>query len=151
MKDHYCWMDNVSEWWPCDSKMDGCPFLFVFAIACYINIHCAAMFVEISLSDRTPSYQWKHARDHRRLKRLEMNALLLPLAAMYICSHNEVQKLLDHTLTNIHDGVINVFRVIGHLCWEFTGHRWIPHTKASDVEFWCFLWSAPEWSVSKQS
>ena len=23
------------------------------------------------------------------------------------------------------------------------GLRWIPHTKASDAEFWCFLWSAP--------
>ena len=37
----------------------------------------------------------------------------------------------------------NIFRVIGPLCGEFTGHRWIPHTKASDVELWCFLWSAP--------
>ena len=23
------------------------------------------------------------------------------------------------------------------------GRRWIPHTKASDAELWCFLWSAP--------
>ena len=38
----------------------------------------------------------------------------------------------------------NIFRVTGHLCGEFTGHRWIPHTKASDAELWCFLWSAPE-------
>ena len=28
----------------------------------------------------------------------------------------------------------NIFRVTGHLCGEFTGHRWIPHTKASDAE-----------------
>ena len=41
------------------------------------------------------------------------------------------------------------FRVTGHLCGEFTGHRWIPHTKASDAELWCFLWSASEW-LSKQ-
>ena len=27
---------------------------------------------------------------------------------------------------------------------EFTGHRWIPRTKASDTELWYFLWSAPE-------
>ena len=27
-----------------------------------------------------------------------------------------------------------IFRVTGPLCREFTGHRWIPHTKASDVE-----------------
>ena len=38
----------------------------------------------------------------------------------------------------------NISRVAGHLWWEFTGHRWIPRTKASDAELWCFLWSAPE-------
>ena len=38
----------------------------------------------------------------------------------------------------------NIFRVTGHLCGEFTGLRWIPHTKASDAELWCFLWSASE-------
>ena len=27
----------------------------------------------------------------------------------------------------------NIFRVTGRLCGKFTGHRWIPHTKASDV------------------
>ena len=38
----------------------------------------------------------------------------------------------------------NIFRVTGHLCGEFTGHRWIPRTKANVAELWCFLWSAPE-------
>ena len=38
----------------------------------------------------------------------------------------------------------NIFPVTGHLCGEFTGHRWIPLTKASDVELWCLLWSAPK-------
>ena len=38
----------------------------------------------------------------------------------------------------------NIFRVTGHLCGEFTGHRWIPHRKASNTELWWFLWSAPE-------
>ena len=33
----------------------------------------------------------------------------------------------------------NIFRVIGHYRGEFTGHRWIPRTKASDAEIWCFL------------
>ena len=33
----------------------------------------------------------------------------------------------------------NIFRVTGHLCGEFTGLRWIPHTKASDADLWCFL------------
>ena len=47
----------------------------------------------------------------------------------------------------LHDDIIkngNIFRVTGHLCGEFTGHRWIPRTKASDAELWCFLWSASE-------
>ena len=39
----------------------------------------------------------------------------------------------------------NIFRVTGPLCGEFTGHRWIPRTKASDAELWCL--TAPEWTV----
>ena len=41
----------------------------------------------------------------------------------------------------------NIFRVIGPLCGEFIGRRWIPLTKSSDTKLWCFLWSAPEWIV----
>ena len=33
----------------------------------------------------------------------------------------------------------NNLRVTGHLCGEFTGPRWLPHTKASDAELRCFL------------
>ena len=43
----------------------------------------------------------------------------------------------------------NIFRVTGLLCGEFTGDRWIPRTKASDEELWCFLWSAPDPTVEK--
>ena len=44
-----------------------------------------------------------------------------------------------------HDDVIKWkhFRVNGPLCREFTGHRWVPLTKASDAELWCFLWYVP--------
>ena len=38
----------------------------------------------------------------------------------------------------------NFFRVPGHLCGEFIGHRWIPCTKTSDAELWCFPRSASE-------
>ena len=46
----------------------------------------------------------------------------------------------------IHNDVIKFkhFRVIGSLCGKFGGDRWIPRKKASDVELWYFLWSAPE-------
>ena len=33
----------------------------------------------------------------------------------------------------------DIFRATGHLCGEFIGLWWIPHTKASDAELWCFL------------
>ena len=32
----------------------------------------------------------------------------------------------------------NIFCSTGPLCGEFTGHRWIPRTKASDAELWYF-------------
>ena len=44
----------------------------------------------------------------------------------------------------------NIFRVTGPLCGEFTGDLWIPLTKASDAELWCFLSSAPEQRLRKQ-
>ena len=41
----------------------------------------------------------------------------------------------------------HIFHLTGPLSREFTCYRWIPLTKASDVEHWCFLWSAPEQMV----
>ena len=38
----------------------------------------------------------------------------------------------------------NIFRVTGHLCGEFTGLRWIPHTKACEAELWWVFLSASE-------
>ena len=38
----------------------------------------------------------------------------------------------------------NIFRVTGSLCGEFIGRLYIPLTKASNAELWCFLWSAPK-------
>ena len=43
----------------------------------------------------------------------------------------------------------NIFRVTGPLCGEFTGHRWIPITKASNAELWCFLCSEPEQTLEQ--
>ena len=40
-----------------------------------------------------------------------------------------------------------IFPVTGPLWGESTGHRWIPLTKVSDAELWCFLWFAPEPTV----
>ena len=40
-------------------------------------------------------------------------------------------------MTTLSNG--DIFRVNGPLCGEFTGHWWIPLTKASDAELWRFL------------
>ena len=48
----------------------------------------------------------------------------------------------SHSMMTSSNG--NIFRVTGNLCGEFPGPRWIPHTKASDAELCCLLWSAPE-------
>ena len=55
-----------------------------------------------------------------------------------------VMQLCTHMMTSSNG---NNFRVTGPLCGEFTSHRWIPLTKASDAELWCCLWSAPEQTV----
>ena len=98
--------------------------------------------------------------------RLSMVIFLISLCvffcAFYTCSHlwwcdflcdwSGCQVLLTDGLTlwslNTCCGIMmtssngNVFRLTGPLCGEFTGHWWIPLTKASDSELWCFLWSA---------
>ena len=48
---------------------------------------------------------------------------------------------LHHMMTSSNR---NISHVTGHLCGEFTGRQWIPRTKASDAELWCFLWSVPD-------
>ena len=47
----------------------------------------------------------------------------------------------------------NIFHVTGPLCGEFTDHRWIPLTKASDARLCCFLWSAPnnDWVNNREA
>ena len=45
----------------------------------------------------------------------------------------------------------NIFRVTGPLCGEFTGPRWIPRTKASNAELWCFFDLHLNKRLSKQS
>ena len=45
----------------------------------------------------------------------------------------------------------NILSITGPLGRECTGHWWIPLTKASDEELWCFLWSMSEQTVEETS
>ena len=66
-----------------------------------------------------------------------------PLSTWHVWTHLSIYMM---TLSNG-----NIFRVTGHLCVEFTGDRWIPHTKASDAWLWCFFDLRLNKRVSKQS
>ena len=81
---------------------------------------------------------------------------LLPNSAVSSGNHTvEYRRLFDGMirirLLMMTSSNGNFFRVTGTLFGGiFTGHRWIPLTKASDAELWCFLWSVL-WMVSKLS
>ena len=47
--------------------------------------------------------------------------------------------LTVQVLDNMTSSNGNIFRVTGALRGEFTGHQWIPRTKASDAELWYFF------------
>ena len=65
-------------------------------------------------------------------------------------SQTTFQALLGNSgLTMMTSSKGNNLRVTGHLWGEFTGHRWIPLTKASDAELWCFLWATPGQTVEQ--
>ena len=66
-----------------------------------------------------------------------------PTASYHQCQNDQRRHttIVDAFIMTSSNG--NIFRVTGHLCGEFTCPRWIPRTKASDSEFWCFLWSRP--------
>ena len=69
----------------------------------------------------------------------------IPAESIPGCMHNwwfQLKSVMSYqSMMTSSNG--NIFRVTGTLCGEFTGDRWIPLTKASDAELWCFLWSAP--------
>ena len=91
------------------------------------RVAAAAMFHTINSSKKNgiPCEEYRHLLEHVTSSRREH--MLLEKAGDMMTSSNG-----------------NIFRVTGYLCGEFTGPRWIPHTKASDAELWCFLWSASE-------
>ena len=103
------------------------------------NVH---RFADISkcISLNQNSCLWY--RYHRRLflrSQLKICHHWIICNIFYRKSGNNHSKLIIMTSSNG-----NIFCVTGPLCGEFTGPRWIPHTKASDAELWCFLRSAPE-------
>ena len=65
--------------------------------------------------------------------------------------HHWLEKRNKDASTMMTSSNGSIFRFTGPMCGEFTDRRWIPLTKASDEEFWCFLWCTPEQTVEQTS
>ena len=87
------------------------------------------------------------------------SSTIISFVSFYFCSADENQITYHWYSCSLEDIIYsgygmmtssngNSFRVTGPYCWEFTCRWWIPLTKASDAELWCFLWSVPEQTPS---
>ena len=91
---------------------------------------------------------WKHIKINQFLLTLNLSQVILPPFcsgagdAGWGVGVGVIDGIKHSRMMTSSNG--NIFRITGPLCGEFTGHRWIPLTKASDAELWYFLWSAPE-------
>ena len=89
---------------------------------------------------------WRHRNEDRDMDASGTRVLIsiLPIQ-MYDNDNGPNGISLGRSMMTPSNG--NIFRVTGFLCGEFPGHRWIPCTKASDAELWCFLWFVTEQMV----
>ena len=87
------------------------------------------------------TYDWNAARMCQKIHKASHNA------------EKRIQGRQTGIFAKPHDDVIRWkhFPRYWPLCGEFTDPRWIPRTRASDTELWCFLWNAPCKRLSKQS
>ena len=58
------------------------------------------------------------------------------------CVNKQQSSSSCDILRKVHPVYFTIYT--GPLCEEFTGHRWIPLTKASDAQLWSFLLPVPE-------
>ena len=112
---------------------------FSHNLSCNYNHKFAnVILVFLKLHDRVTQYFRKFPFDN--LAKFELSSVLLKITDAHITK-------LTHNMMKLSNG--NIFHVTDPLCGEFTGHRWIPLTKASGAELWCFLLSVYEQMVEQ--
>ena len=101
-------------------------------------LHVIAQTNRISYNSQSKWSKWPW-------RSVSITLFSIPAESIPGCMHNwwfQLKSVMSYqSMMTSSNG--NIFRVTGTLCGEFTGDRWIPLTKASDAELWCFLWSAP--------
>ena len=76
--------------------------------------------------------EWRHNALHHKI--VPPGARIILLVCSIMTTQSELKQASGHSMMTSSNG--NIFRVTDHLCGEFTGHRWIPRTKASDAELY---------------
>ena len=92
-----------------------------------------------------PRWDWQVWQVWQKSMNPGIQCAIIRCISQHTCAHIECQKHRnpDDLMKWKH------FLCYWPLCGEFTDHRWIPLTKASDAELWCFPWTAPEQTVEQ--
>ena len=112
----------------------------------YLSYHCSCcVFIYLCIESRGLATFWCYCYLFYNVP--AMNKIFLLLLHVTKSGSRQHRRRPDH------DDVNNWkhFRVTGPLCGEFTDRRWIPLTKASDVELRFFFALLPNKGLSKQS
>ena len=80
----------------------------------------------------------------KRCKRFHLEQVF---SVVKIPQCNWVPYIQSSTMMTSSNG--NIFCITGLLWGESTSYWWVPLTKASDMELWCFLWSEPDQTVEQ--
>ena len=80
--------------------------------------------------------------------RLEFRCLVCLVITLENITFIEQEILYDAMMTSSNG---NIFRVTDSLWGEFAGHRWVPLTKASNADLWCFFYLRLHKWLNKQS
>ena len=108
----------------------------------FVNFQCSQWW-KFHQNDRklfVSVYHMQHSQDKDRTSVRFSTDKRFNISPLHVSYEVPVREKID-TMTSSNG---NIFCLTGHLCREFTGHRWIPRTKTSDTELWCCLWSPPE-------
>ena len=137
---HWSFMRGIHRWLV-DSHHKGPPVSYTFLIRNLSLYEESCYFSSTNSLETTYSSPMKgrHEASFMSLKCDLSSAIIIVVLSAFRLNLDR-----DIILTSPNG---NIFHVTGLLCGEFTGDRWIPHTKACDAELWRFLWSAPEWTV----
>ena len=123
------WTKAVSHKWKYTWNYFGNIFIFAGIRCCHISSHAMDM---------------SHKSFATPIKRAVCNNAACTNSDYVITWQSFSGALFERKLHNTFMCIMmtssnrNIFRVTGPLCEEFTCHRWILLTKASDAELWCF-------------